>query len=175
MSFSCCYLLCLAFLLLHLAPGAWGSLNLAVDFMSLTRDWFANNRFVFEWLFNNWQLQFDRAQCRATISSEFIYSGSSFSDLSTSIQSFSGEEYTFRCHICNIPFKRVGGGSPSINWEGDFAPTLSLPRVVYQLQFFQRNPSCTASVQLGTSKCPFRTSNCLCFVNIYSAPFLAVG
>ena len=30
-------------------------------------------------------------------------------------------------HICNVTFKWAGGGSPLINWEGDFAPTLAHP------------------------------------------------
>ena len=30
-------------------------------------------------------------------------------------------------HICNVTFKWAGGGSPLINWEGDFAPTLAPP------------------------------------------------
>ena len=49
-----------------------------------------------------------------------------------SFQFLKWNDHTVRDRICNFIFKWAGGGSPSINWDGDFAPTLTLPQVVYQ-------------------------------------------
>ena len=53
-----------------------------------------------------------------------------------SLQFLKWNDHSIRIRICNFTFKWAGGGSPSINWECDFAPALALPQVVYQPQYF---------------------------------------
>ena len=168
--------LCLSCLLLHLAPGAWGSLNLAVDFMSLPRDWFANSRFissVFQQLTTS-VFAVNSVLQQSAVNGLFAVVFLSVI-LASSMQSFSGEEYAFRCRICNTSFKRVGGGSPSITGRVISPPPYPSLRLYTNLNSFSEILHCTISVLLGTSKCLFGTSKCLCFANIYSAHFFTTG